>query len=225
MLENLDKINWSQLSHAYGNASDVPDYLRSLLSPSIEVRKRAMWDLGSNVYHQGTTYEATPYVIPFLYELIEAPETQNKEDIVFFLLEMGRPMYEEQYTDDAIQAQSEKLKLEYEQFLNQASQNEPVDETFKNLFLNYREETLKRKNYIEATIKEVGKNLNKLYPYASNPNPDLRWIFAEALPAYPEHSSETIPLLQEMLIDETNEDIVNAINNAILTLRNKRNHS
>ena len=35
MLEGLDAINWQQLTHAYGPATDVPDLIRKLTSPSI----------------------------------------------------------------------------------------------------------------------------------------------------------------------------------------------
>lgn len=33
MLEQLSSINWSDLSHAYGSAEDVPQLLRDLTSP------------------------------------------------------------------------------------------------------------------------------------------------------------------------------------------------
>ncbi|GHO46095.1 hypothetical protein [Ktedonospora formicarum] len=37
MLETLDSIPWSDLEHAYGEASNVPDMIRGLVSPEPEI--------------------------------------------------------------------------------------------------------------------------------------------------------------------------------------------
>ena len=78
MLERLDKVPWAELEHAYGSAEDVPALLRKLLSPDPEVRRKTIWTLYGNVFHQGTRYPATPYVIPFLMELCECSETPKR---------------------------------------------------------------------------------------------------------------------------------------------------
>src|SRR5689334_942328 len=95
MLEGLDKINWSQLHHAYGKASDVPILIRKLLSQDQNERDEVLEDLFSNIWHQGTIWEASSYVIPFLWELIKSPETPDKLQIVFLLtsLAIGKHAY------------------------------------------------------------------------------------------------------------------------------------
>jgi hypothetical protein len=57
MLEGLEEIDWAALRHAYGPATDVPQWLRPLRSPDPEVRQwaREYW----NIVHQGTRYAAT----------------------------------------------------------------------------------------------------------------------------------------------------------------------
>jgi hypothetical protein len=65
MLESLDKIDWSKLNHAYGEASDIPALIRSLLSNDKKVRDGAMYELCGNILHQGTVYEASSYAVPF----------------------------------------------------------------------------------------------------------------------------------------------------------------
>jgi hypothetical protein len=59
MLEDLDSVDWKNLGHAYGEASDVPDLIRALASPAKKSREDAWHHLYSNVWHQGTVYEAT----------------------------------------------------------------------------------------------------------------------------------------------------------------------
>lgn len=69
MLRGLDDVPWANLEHAYGSARDVPDLLRKLQDNDPEVRRKALWALYGNVFHQGTRYPATAHVIPFLIEL------------------------------------------------------------------------------------------------------------------------------------------------------------
>ena len=57
---------WASLHHAYGSAEDVPELIRSLVSPDPEVRKQAMYDAYGSIWHQGTIYDATAEAVPFL---------------------------------------------------------------------------------------------------------------------------------------------------------------
>jgi HEAT repeat protein len=85
MLDGLDEIPWSDLSHAYGEADDVPGLLRGLASPEVDVRKDALYTLYGNIWHQGTVYEATAYAVPFLIELLTVPEVQDQAEILALL--------------------------------------------------------------------------------------------------------------------------------------------
>ena len=82
MLEGLDRVPWAKLEHAYGKAADVPDLLRKLLDPNPAVRSDTISTLYGNVFHQGTRYPATPYVVPFLIELCASPETPARGDLL-----------------------------------------------------------------------------------------------------------------------------------------------
>jgi hypothetical protein len=84
MLERLDQVPWADLEHAYGSAKDVPDLLRQLLDPDPRVRSDTMSSLYGNVFHQGTRYPATPYVVPFLIELCSEDETPARGDLLGF---------------------------------------------------------------------------------------------------------------------------------------------
>jgi len=85
MLEALDAIPWSTLSHAYGEASDVPGLIRDLASPKKAIREAATWKLTSNVYHQGTVYSATAFIVPFFLEMLEAEQVKGKTWLLHFL--------------------------------------------------------------------------------------------------------------------------------------------
>jgi hypothetical protein len=79
MLDGLERIDWSRLEHAYGSAADVPDQIRALTSADPNQRDRALGELYSNIFHQGTRYEASAYAVPFLLELVRNPERPDRD--------------------------------------------------------------------------------------------------------------------------------------------------
>src|SRR5512139_3147986 len=103
MLDNLDKIDWASIRDAYGKASDIPSLLRAFLSPQGTVRQRALEELDNRIHHQGTLYEAAVNVAPFLVELLEAPETPNKSDIVAIFVDLAEYKSPEDYSDKELQ--------------------------------------------------------------------------------------------------------------------------
>lgn len=84
MLEGIDSVPWGELEHAYGSAEDVPGLLRKLLNPDPAVRSETIWTLYGNVFHQGTRFPASPYVIPFLIELCGSSQTPKRGDLLDF---------------------------------------------------------------------------------------------------------------------------------------------
>jgi len=86
MLDGLDDIDWRSMQHAYGAAEDVPALIRALLSDDGEERQEAVYELYSNIWHQGTIYEATPSAVPFLIELLKSPETPDRDTVAHLLM-------------------------------------------------------------------------------------------------------------------------------------------
>jgi len=84
LLDGLGEVNWSALHHAYGPADDVPDLLRALIDTENaplslrtaakgarrDVRDQVEWTLWGNVFHQGSRWQVTAGVVPFLVELL-----------------------------------------------------------------------------------------------------------------------------------------------------------
>lgn len=85
MLDRVDQVDWANLHHAYGAATDVPELLRALASPDSEVRSAAIGDLYGNIWHQGTVYQATGFAVPFLVELLTQPTVEDKTAILALL--------------------------------------------------------------------------------------------------------------------------------------------
>jgi hypothetical protein len=89
MLERLSAFDWSKLTHAYGSAHDVPQLLRDLTSHDEEVCRGALGMLYTTIYHQGTVYQASAYAVPFLLELVQQEEIQEREGLLHLLAHLA----------------------------------------------------------------------------------------------------------------------------------------
>lgn len=89
MLERLDEIDWGSLTHAYGEATDVPDLIRQLAAPDSETRQEAIYELYGNIWHQGTVYKATAFAVPFLVELLQQPSLPDRHEVAGLLRDLA----------------------------------------------------------------------------------------------------------------------------------------
>jgi hypothetical protein len=80
---SLDSPRWSELSHAYGRAGDIPNLLRQLESlPSSENDKEPWFSIWSSLAHQGDVYSASFAAVPHVVAcLAKAPD---RADFTFF---------------------------------------------------------------------------------------------------------------------------------------------
>lgn len=62
----LDRVQWHDLTHAYGSAEDVPVLIRALYEEDQEEVEEAIYELYGNIHHQGTVYQASAPAVPFL---------------------------------------------------------------------------------------------------------------------------------------------------------------
>ncbi len=78
MVNDLDSIDWSSMSHADGPAADVPVWLRAMASPDPEARERAFSGFYSAAHHQGDVYACTAASLPFLFALADDPTAPDR---------------------------------------------------------------------------------------------------------------------------------------------------
>lgn len=85
MLAGLDQVPWKRLSHACGRATDLPAILRALAAPEESVRQEALFELETRIHHQGSIYEATAAVVPFLYEMAQDSSMPDRIHVLYLL--------------------------------------------------------------------------------------------------------------------------------------------
>lgn len=193
MLIGLDTIDWGALQDAYGSAADVPDRLRALLSDDEAVRSEAMGELFGRVWHQGTIYSVSAHVIPFLVELIDAPEVKDKPLIIALLASIagGRGYYE--VHEVIVQKLAKRL----------------VDLSPKR-----REEM----SAVKAVREVASPHIPNLLPHLTHPEAEVRISVAQALPFYPEHGALSRGALEQARRSESDPDALTVFDEALVAL-------
>lgn len=85
MLDGIDQIPWSTLEHAYGDAGDIPDLIRALLSSDPDDREQAQDMLDMGPFHQESLYSCTPYVVRFLIQMAQESVVYDKPWILQYV--------------------------------------------------------------------------------------------------------------------------------------------
>jgi hypothetical protein len=82
---SLESDRWSELTHAYGSASDIPSLLVRLNEESNEDREKELWfSLWSALAHQGDVYSASFAAVPHVIDVIaRAPNDAGSDHFHF----------------------------------------------------------------------------------------------------------------------------------------------
>jgi hypothetical protein len=196
VLESLDSIDWASLDLGDDSATEMPHLLRSLLSGVREQREWAMDELSEAVIHQGTVNEASPLVVPFLFELLEGEQVRDKEQIVALLASMaGCCVYEE---PDANFRRTLDADLRKEHGIS------------------YEESLDRQRALVRAVKSEIAKRFDLLYPYLRyRRDMFVRLAMATALAEFPEIVQRSRPDLEAALRSEPDEPVRTAISAAL----------
>jgi HEAT repeat protein len=88
MLKNLYEIDWSRLTHPFGDACDIPDLIRDLATDDEDARADAREMLSYRVCRE-SPIETVAAAVPFLIELAAHPDVEERGEILAFLAEIA----------------------------------------------------------------------------------------------------------------------------------------
>jgi hypothetical protein len=89
MFEKLESVMWEQYATAHGDARHIPEAIRSLVSEDESVRNAAYWQIDNHVVLQSDLYEAAPYVVPFLLEILAGRFRSGRDRLYDLLWEIA----------------------------------------------------------------------------------------------------------------------------------------
>jgi hypothetical protein len=182
MLEQLSSITWSELSHAYGSAEDVPQLLRDLASPDEQLRSRAQGTLYTNIYHQGTVYQGSAYAVPFLLELLREETVPEREELLILL---------------AYLAQGNTYHRQHWHFYTEERKQDPalLAELEEGIF------------WVEQTYEAVSAGLPLYCSLLEDPAPTLRMAALRMLGSLYHQASQIVSLLVERFSTERDQRV------------------
>lgn len=193
ILTGLETIDWTVLQDAYGSAAQVPNRLRALLSNDDAVRSEALIELFGSVWHQGTIYSVSAHVIPFLVELLSAPEVKDKPSIVVLLANIagGRGYYEAHET------------------ILQKLAKRPLD---------FRAKRGEEMRTVEAVRLAASPHIPHLIRHLTHPEPAVRIAVTRPLPLYPEHAAAAAIALEQVRRSESHPEVLEVFEEALATI-------
>lgn len=165
MLEGLDAIPWHALTHAYGKASDVPGLIRDLASLDQKRRHAAYEKLFTNIWHQGTVFEASVHALPFLIDLLRAPDTPEPDHVALLVASIisGDGGYSKRVEHGPILNPFTRKPMKLPDDIEQRLANE--------------------RTLVDEIRRRGGRAVPLLEPYLSHLNRDLRETAAAAIAA------------------------------------------
>lgn len=166
-LSGLDDVDWSQLEHAHGEASDFPALIRAALSDIPRDSDFAFRLLHETIWHQGTIYQATAAAVPFIAALAGSAETAKGTDFAMLLatLAHGRGFFDRE-------SFSEQDKEMWRRVLEKNGQD-------------LEERIAEDKLWTKATQQAISDHLPVLYPYLEDDDEYVREYIADALSKLP----------------------------------------
>jgi hypothetical protein len=189
-LDQLDAVPWDQISDAYGSASDVPTLIRALAASDPAQRNTAFGQLFTNIWHQGTVYEASIYALPFLIDLLRnklVPEPDRDSLAMLIACIIAGHGYWEVH-------QSITLTNPF----TKRSVPKPKD---------LKEKLAKEQQTVAEVRRRGAEAIELLLPYLQNSHADIRATVAESFGYYPARNDVLVPTLQSALEAEKDEDV------------------
>ena len=182
MLERLSSIDWSKLSHAYGRAEDVPQLVRDLASLDEEVHGLALRKLYTNIYHQGTVYQASAYTAPFLIELVQCEEVPERDRIILLL---------------ACLAEGNAYHRQHMQYYSDERKHDPA----------FQRELGEQVFWVDRTHEAVKNGMPTYLRLLEHQSVQIRMSIIHLLSAFKREASQLLPVLLVRLQQESDQRV------------------
>lgn len=193
MLEALDTIDWSRLGTCYQHSEDIPVALRNMTSDDATIRNEAFGTLHMELTHQGTIYEAAIFVVPFLLELLAAPQMRDKHWLVILLANLGS---EGAYLGEIFQKLA--TRLEWKDLAEGKDWGLPMPQEQRDAYRMWN----------EKTHQAVREGLPLFLSLLANNDPVMRMKIAYAFTFFPEDTSWLSPPVVAQLKEEKDEQVI-----------------
>ncbi|WP_432043096.1 HEAT repeat domain-containing protein [Streptomyces cadmiisoli] len=219
-LAGLDAIDWAELEHAYGPADDVPGQLRALCVGDASARGKALNDLYGNIFHQGSRYPASAFVVPFLARMAADVSLPDRDEHLELLAALAIG-YDEAHLPAGLDIAGwrreladfrardpQEIRAEYDVWVEGATDagERRVREMRRAMF--DREQQLGAAEAELGAYDAVRREVPALCVLLGDDDPAVRAATAYLLAWFPEEAGGTLQQLLEVLDGETEPVVV-----------------
>jgi len=203
MLDNLDQIPWSTLEHAYGDAGDIPNLIRAMVSTDPDEREWAQDMLEMGPFHQGSIYSCTPFVVRFLLLIMQDQDAVEKPWILRYVsrvlaVALHYLSYPEIQTQDPEYAFAEQILFEIQ------SQMPALLSMFDNPDVQVRMSLLRLLGLLKGDLPNVEQTLAERLNVETDESMRAALAFCLSLTA----ARSSLPLIQPILAKATESPMV-----------------
>jgi hypothetical protein len=165
-----------------------------------EDRASAFEALFGNIVHQGSVYDATSWAVPFIIELLRAPDVLDTEYLVLLLAAIaeGHGYFEVH------------VRVDNREFW---------DGVLAKKGTNLADQLERERGRVRAVRKAVEPGLDLLLPFLSKGVSETRMTVASALANFPDRAAEFVPALERALAMESDDDVREQITTSLRALR------
>lgn len=201
MLEHLDEIDWAHIHHSHGTAEKFPEWLRALTrnddaawreyDEDGEEVDSALNDIREYSNHQGSIYEVTPYVTPFIIELLKGSDPKRAPTLLFML--GGYAHGETVFSAHAVM----------------------MRRVFEERGEDYDAKVRASQQWVNDTYECLEKNLPLFLPYLESPDAQARMATAALLSSFKDEPTVKEALTKQLAL-ETNAKVLRQIKQALI---------
>ena len=221
-LTGLDQVDWAHIHHSPGGTAEkFPKWLEALVSDddlawademdievtevesaldniTLEDMEAENWDrlafqnLVEYSNHQGSIYEVTPYVIPFVNQILGMVSPEHQRLLLFLLGGYARGYQFPNEDHEFMRGVYERKKIDFDAVL------------------------ARDKQAVEDTHARLQESISLYTTFLTNSDLRVRKAAVELIGAISEYASEARQILVERLKVETDEDIRAAIHAEIM---------
>ncbi|MEV6586839.1 hypothetical protein [Streptomyces acidicola] len=176
-----DEIPWQRFPHFYGPGEEIPGLLATLASKDAEATgdaDRALWQLQTNLHHQGSTIAVGALAVPFLLRIATAGCPRLRAETLRLVAEIGRCQHLGDGSREGLLAVAE------DPLMMEGTTECPLDWT------------------IQAARHAITGDLHLLFPLRSDPDPAVRSATAFVLAAATSEIPRVSSGLQHRLVVE-----------------------
>ena len=178
----MSEVDWDAVYGCNGTSGHVPGLLRALAGPSPD--RQAYTDLFDHLYHQGSRWQASAVVVPFLVALVADPATPDRPALVRMLAAVAIGDHrDDRLPFDAAFPEADKITDEQLRLLNLWLNGDGDEDPVEAFYWDGRERT----EWARDAYQALAAHAITVADWVGDPDPDVAALWRRCWPGSHRH--------------------------------------